>query len=113
MIDRCIRDYGFLIIVFLAIGSYIIKCTHHRHDCAQVMSREHRTLGSTLVLQGCKQSRHVARLKVTFVLAFIVLKQEFVKETTHLAQFLLIWLNILLVKQATLLDKLLVVQLAD
>ena len=59
--------------------------------CAQVMSGGHRTLGSTLVLQGRKQSRHMARLKVTFVLPFIVLKQEFVKETigqisTYLAQ---------------------------
>ena len=41
----------------------------------------HRTLGDTLVLQGHKQSRHVARLKVMFVLAFTVLKQEFVNET--------------------------------
>ena len=42
--------------------------------CAQVMSGGHRTFGNTLVLQGRKQSKHMARLKVTFVLAFIVLK---------------------------------------
>ena len=62
--------------------------------CAQVMSGERRTLGSTLVLQGRKQLKQACgliKIKVAFVLTFIVLKQEFVKETigqisTHLAQ---------------------------
>ena len=42
--------------------------------CAQVMPGQ---LEDTLVLQGRKQSRHVAQLKVIYVLAFIVLNQEF------------------------------------